>query len=152
LVLAKQPNVDPNWLRYNFEAISILANFAITIAAIFIMTAFERVSEEERARISEFFARLAKPIDVDHDHGASERGVFSPFQIIGAVTIGTGLLLLVASIAQTGVGRIINFGGGLTICLIGAGLYRLHQRYAFQAMESSALTSADNEAKPTAGR
>ena len=152
LVLAKQPNVDPNWLRYNFEAISILANFAITIAAIFIMTAFEKVSEEERARIGEFFARLAKPISEDHDHDAAGRGAFSPFQIIGAVTIGTGLLLLIASIAQTGVGRIINLGGGLTIGLIGAGLYRLHQRYAFQAMESSAVTSAESEVKPTAVR
>ena len=31
MVLAKQPGIDPNWLRYDYEAISIITNFSVTL-------------------------------------------------------------------------------------------------------------------------
>jgi len=49
LVLAKQPGIDPNWLRYDYEAISILTNFAVTLLAILLVSAVEKVSAGERA-------------------------------------------------------------------------------------------------------
>ncbi len=134
LVLARQPGLDPTWLRYNFEAISILSNFAITTAAIFIVTLFERKTQIEQAQIDAFFHRLETPIAADRVEAAEVRPEFSPFHIIGAVTVGTGLLLLIASVTQQGgTGRAINISVGLSICLIGGGLYWLHGWYARQA-------------------
>jgi SSS family solute:Na+ symporter len=128
--LAGQPAIDPNWLRYNFEAIVILTNFAVTIAAIFVATALEKATDDDRARAREFFARLATPIDAAPLQAARRLEAFSPFFIIGWVTGGAGLLLLAAGATQTGgAGRIINAAAGLSLCLIGLGLFRLHRRF-----------------------
>jgi hypothetical protein len=57
------------------------------------------------------------------------------------VTGGTGLLLLIASVVQpAGIGRYINIGAGLTICLLGYGFYRLHKRVMKKAL---AVAEAD---------
>jgi len=129
LVLAGRPGIDPNWLRYDYEAISILSNFTVTLLAILLVTAVEKVSAKERAKIDEFFARLATPIDPSKTHARAAGEAFSPFYIIGWVTGGTGLLLLIASVVQpSGIGQFINIVAGLTICLIGFGFYRLHRR------------------------
>src|SRR5262245_48368007 len=53
--LATQPGVDPNWLRYDYEAIAILTNFAVTLAAIAIVTATEKAPGDERTKIGAFF-------------------------------------------------------------------------------------------------
>jgi hypothetical protein len=148
LVLAKQPGIDPNWLRYDYEAISILTNFSITLLAILLVSVIERVSPAERKKIDEFFVRLATPIDVSQTHARLTGEVFSPFYIIGWVTGGTGLLLLIASIVQpAGIGRYINVGAGLTICLLGYGFYRLHRRVMQKqsrlAREDAAAASAE---------
>ncbi|HYN26198.1 MAG TPA: hypothetical protein VES69_14320, partial [Pyrinomonadaceae bacterium] len=129
LVLAKQPGIDPNWLRYDYEAISILTNFAVTLLAILLVSAVEKVSAGERAKIDEFFVRLSTPIDASQTHARVTGEVFSPFYIIGWVTGGTGLLLLIASAVQpAGIGRYINLAAGITICLLGYGFYRVHGR------------------------
>jgi SSS family transporter len=129
LVLAHQPGIDQNFLRYTYEAISILINFSVTILAILLMTAFERVTDEDRAKINEFFARLSTPIDPKLTHASATDEIFSPFYIIGWITGGTGLLLLIASAVQpSGTGRYINLGAGIVICLLGFGFYLLHGR------------------------
>ena len=129
LVLAGQPGIDPNFLRYDYEAISILTNFSVTILAILLMTAFEKVTDDDRAQIKEFFARLSTPIDPSTTHARATGEIFSPFYIIGWITGGTGLLLLLAGAAQpSGVGQYINFGAGLFICLLGFGFHLLHGR------------------------
>jgi SSS family transporter len=130
LVLAKQPGIDHNWLRYDYETISILTNFGVTVLAIVVTTALEKVNDQDRAKIDEFFARLATPIDPSQTHAKAKGEVFSPFFIIGCVTAGTGLLLLAACAAQaSGVGRFVNAGAGFTLCLLGLGFYRLHRRF-----------------------
>src|SRR6266542_950682 len=129
LVLAKQPGIDLNWLRYDYEAISILTNFAITLLAILLMTLFAKVSARERVKIDEFFVRLSTPIDVSQTHARVTGEVFSPFYIIGWITGGTGLLLLIASAVQpSGIGQYINLASGIVICLLGYGFYHLHRR------------------------
>jgi len=129
MVLAKQPGIDPTWLRYDYEAISIITNFAVTLLAILLVVVVEKVSTTERAKIDEFFVQLSTPIDVSQTHARVTGEVFSPFFIIGWVTGGTGLLLLIASVVQpAGIGRYINVGAGLTICVLGYGFYRLHGR------------------------
>jgi hypothetical protein len=141
LVLAKTAGIDPNWLRYDYEAISILTNFSVTLLAILLVSAIERVSVAERAKIDEFFVRLSTPIDVSKTHARVTGEVFSPFYIIGWVTGGTGLLLLIASVVQpSSIGRYINLGAGITICVLGYGFYRLHGR----VMRRQALVAAED--------
>ena len=47
--------VDPAWLRYDFEAITILTNVAVTLGAMVITTLLERVTSEDREQIAAFF-------------------------------------------------------------------------------------------------
>jgi hypothetical protein len=130
LVLAGSAGVDPNWLRYEFEAITILINLAVTAGAMLLVTLLERPSPQERARIDQFFERLTTPIGTGAIHARAEGEVFSPFYIISWVTAGTGLLLIGATLGQSSdVGRWINLGAGLSLCLAGLGLYRLHKRF-----------------------
>ena len=143
-VLATQSGVDPNWLRYDFEAIIILTNFAVTLAAIAIVTAMEKVGGDEQAKINAFFDRLATPIRTSESETEEAGEVFSPFYLIGWVTIGTGLLLLIAAITQTsGTGRNINIGAGIALCLIGASFFRLHRKFRRQEVEERRPCEAD---------
>jgi SSS family transporter len=129
-VLATQAGIDPNWLRYDFEAITILSNFSVTIGAMLITSTVERVTAADSAKITQFFARLDMEIATDKTHAQIEGEVFSPFYIIGWITIGTGLLLLLAVAGQpTGLSQGISLGSGLVLCLLGYGLYRLHGRF-----------------------
>jgi Na+/proline symporter len=129
-VLAARPGVDPNWLRYDYEAMAILTNFAVTLAAIAVVTALEKVSGDERTKINAFFERLATPIRAIETEAPRADKTFSPFYLIGWVTIGTGLLLIIAAATQpTGIGRNINAGAGIVLGLIGAGFLRLHRNF-----------------------
>ncbi len=150
-VLATQPGVDPNWLRYDYEAIAILTNFAVTLAAIALVTAMEKVSGDERTKINAFFERLATPIRKTETTEAGE--IFSPFYLIGWVTIGTGLLLIIAAATQvSGAGRAINLSAGVTLGLIGAGFFRLHRQFRLGIKHRvdgvADFTPAAEEAKP----
>jgi hypothetical protein len=145
-MLAGAPGVDPNWLRYDFEAIAILVNFAMTSGAMLLVTLVERTSPQERARVDEFFARLSTPIDAEPLRARAEGEVFSPFYIIAWITVGTGLLLIGATLGQTSdTGWWINLCSGLALCFIGLSLYRLHRR--FMRREAETPTGA-GEAAP----
>src|SRR6185436_19426543 len=123
-VLSGQPGIDPNWLRYDYEAISILTNFGLTILAMTVTTLLQTVPNDERIRIDEFFARLATPIDPETTHAKVTGEVFSPFYIIAWITVGTGLLLVGASFVQpSGMGRTVNIAAGLTLWLVAFALY-----------------------------
>jgi len=136
-VLSGRPGIDPNWLRYDYEAVSILVSMGSTIAAMALVTAKERVSAAERAQIAEFFDRLSRPIERPIDGR-----VLSPFGIIAAVTAGTGLLLVVASGVQTfGTARLINVGAGGALCALAGGLYRLHRRMLRRTFEPAGEAS-----------
>jgi SSS family solute:Na+ symporter len=151
-VLSTQPGADPNWLRYDYEAISILTNFGLTILAMTVTTALQKVPNDERVRIDEFFTRLSTPVDPETTHAKVTGEVFSPFYIIAWITAGTGLLLIGASFFQTsGMGRTVNIGSGLILWLIAFGLYRLHLRFVQREATSvrSATVGADS-AKPVA--
>ena len=141
LVLSNRPGIDANWLRYDYEAIAILTNFAVTLGAIALVTAFERVSGDERAKIDAFFERLATPIRASETETGKTGEAFSPFYLIGWVTIGTGLLLLIAAVVQpSGIGRNINAGAGIALGLLGAGFFRLHRRFRMQNIATQAPT------------
>ena len=130
IVLSANPAIDPNWLRYDYEAISILTNFGLTILAMTLTTLLQRVPDDERIRIDEFFTRLSTPVDPETTHAKVTGEVFSPFYIIAWVTAGTGLMLLVASLVQTDlVGRMVNIGAGLVLFVVAIGLRQLHSRF-----------------------
>ena len=129
-VLSGRPDIDPNWLRYDYEAMSILTNFGVTILAMVLTTLLERPDAEDREQIASFFKRLTTPVDATTTHANVMGEVFSPFKIIGWVTAGTGAMLLVASFTQpVGIGLYVNGGAGVVLCLLGAGLYQLHRRF-----------------------
>ena len=130
LVLAKNPGIDANWLRYDYEAISILTNVGLTVLAMTVTTMLQKVPDHERIRIDEFFTRLATPVDPKTTHARVTGEIFSPFYIIAWITAGTGLLLVCASfLLPGGIGRTINIGSGLTLWLLAFGIYRLHVRF-----------------------
>lgn len=135
LVLAQRPGMDPNWLRYDYEAVSILANFTATLLGMAVATWLEKPSDAERARIDSFFSRLATPIEP----AAQKPGeAFSPFYIIGWITIGVGAVLAVAGMTvAAGSGRNINLGVGGLLCLTGAAFHVLNRR--FLRMQAEAL-------------
>jgi Na+/proline symporter len=129
-VLSGQQGIDANWLRYDYEALSILTNFSVTILAMALTTVLERKTEADKAQIEAFFTKLSTPVDAEKTHAKQTGEVFSPFKIIGWVTIGTGLMLVIAGVTQTaGVGQYINLGSGGALCLLGAGLYQLHRNF-----------------------
>lgn len=129
-VLSRQPGIDPNWLRYDFEAISILTNFGMTIGAMMLTSFLERVKPPERAGIDEFFLRLETPVDREKTHAKVTGEVFSPFYIIAWITAGTGLLLIVASVVQPSqIGRVVNIVAGAVLGLLAFGFSRLHRRF-----------------------
>jgi SSS family transporter len=124
--LAGRTDIDPNWLRYDYEALTIFTNIGVTVGAMALVTAIQSVHPDERRRIADFFVRLARPMH--HDAPAEEAGnaAFSPLTIIAHVTSGTGALLLVAAgVQSSGVGRMINVGAGLTVLMIASGCYWL---------------------------
>jgi SSS family transporter len=124
--LAGRPDIDPNWLRYDYEAITILCNIGITVAVMAIVTALETVRPEERRRIADFFVRLARPMHEDVPAAGSDADGFSPMTIIAQVTAGTGALLLIACAVQSaGDGRVINAVAGVVVLMVAAGCYRL---------------------------
>jgi len=143
-VLSGQPGIDPNWLRYDYEAISILANFSLTALAMLLTTMLEKVSPQEREQIDQFFHRLSTPVDSEKVHAKVTGEVFSPFYIIAWITAGTGLLLLIAGAVQPGgLGRVVNIGSGLALGLLAFALYRLHTRFMRRL---SVLTRDEQEA------
>lgn len=128
LVLAKRPGIDPNWLRYDFEAITIFANFASTILGMAVATWLERPTAEERARIEAFFAKLSTPIGAEAAGKPGE--AFSPFYIIGWITGGVGLLLEISAMTlSAGAGRTIDISAGIVLLLIGIGFHAFHRRF-----------------------
>jgi Na+/proline symporter len=150
-VLSSRPDIDPNWLRYNFEAISILTNFSATILALVLTSVFERVKPEERARIDNFFQRLSTPVEPQKTDATIATEVFSPFYIIAWVTAGTGLLLLIASAVQTGgVGRMVNIGAGLALFVLAFALGRLHRAF-IKSAKARGLTPGKAVERPEVG-
>ncbi len=150
--LVGNPDIDANWTRYNFEAITILTNFTVTIAAIVITTALEKRTEEDEAKIDKFFAKLSTPIDVRKTHAKSTGEIISPFKIISWVTTGTALMLVIASFTQSaGVGRYINLGSGITLLILSAGLYQLHRKFmqGANAERGNRTATSDDEISRT---
>jgi Na+/proline symporter len=146
LVLSKRPDIDARWLRYDYEALSILANFGVTIAAMVLVSLFERVSAADRERIAQFFSRLDRPIGLLHDDVTAAGPAFSPFYIMGWITIGTGLMLWGAAAVQpSGVGRNINFFSGLVLETIGAALHILHRRIVSTPTVTGAAAPLEHE-------
>ena len=123
LVLTKQP------LRYDFEAVSILVNIAVTLLAMIVTTLLEHKTPADRLRIESFFHRLDQPISLPE---ASPTGTpFSPMPVIGWTTFGVGCLLMCsAAILPAGSGRTIDVAVGLFLCISGSGFYLLGRERA----------------------
>ena len=129
LVLAHRADVDPAWLRYDFEAITILTNIGVTVGAMVVVTVLERRTAADREQIDAFFTRLETPVRLDSGYAGAAST--SPFSIIAAVTLGTGLLLGAAAAVQPGGGRTINLAAGLALVVLAAGLWLLHRRLSY---------------------
>jgi Na+/proline symporter len=127
VVLAKQLPNGSEWLRYDFEAVSILVNLAVTLLAMVITTLLERKTPAERARIESFFRRLEQPVSLPESLPTGKP--FSPMPVIGWTTFGVGCLLICsAAILPAGSGRTIDVIVGLFLCISGSGFYLLGKR------------------------
>ena len=94
-----------------------------------LVTALERKRPQELLRIAKFFERLQTPIDLRHADAPAPGEAFSPFPVMGWITMATGAMLLGAAALQPGgLGRAINSGAGAVLVLIGAGFHILHKR------------------------
>lgn len=125
-VLTGRPEIDAAWLRYDYEAISILTNVGVTAMAMALVSRFDRVSEAERRRVAAFFEQLDRPIEAPLPGTPAPA---SPFGLIAHVTLGTALLLLAAAAVQDGgLGRTINVGAGSALILVSLGLHNLNRR------------------------
>ncbi|HLJ14049.1 MAG TPA: sodium/solute symporter [Bryobacteraceae bacterium] len=128
LILQTRPGVDPSWLAHDYEAISIFANFGVTIAAMVLTTLLEKRTPADIEKSEAFFRRLERPIRID-EQAAQNKNAFSPLPIIGWITAGVGVLLLIAAITlPPGSGRTINIIAGLCLGVIGAGFHALNQK------------------------
>lgn len=127
--LAGQPGADVNFLRYDYEGISIIVNLAVTISAMFIATARWPPSEEEHTRRKRFFDRLDTPIPPRTSAEHVEANAFSPFLVIGVATAGVALLLGAASVLQPdGTGQLLTIGTTVVLAAIAVGFYALSRR------------------------
>jgi Na+/proline symporter len=139
--LVGRPDIDRNWLRYDYEALTIFTNVGVTVGAMVLVTALERVNPDERRRIAEFFQRLARPKHNDAPVDTGGEAAFSPLPIIAQVTAGTGALLLIAAAVQSsGVGQMINVGAGTAVLAVAAGCYWLDRtmtRKSVQAVDQT---------------
>ncbi len=127
--LAGRPGADVNFLRYDYEAISILVNLGVTVAAMMITTALWPPSPEEAARRTQFFERLDTPIGPRTPAEQIEDRAFSPFFVISIATGGVALLLLLACIIQPdGTGRLITAGTAVALAIIAFGFHALSRR------------------------
>ncbi|HXK02307.1 MAG TPA: sodium transporter [Verrucomicrobiae bacterium] len=127
LLLSKRPGIDPDWLRYDYEAISILTSFGATLGAMILVTVLAKRRPEEDARIAKFFERLETPIDRDGRDAPGD--AFSPFGVMGWITLAAGVMLWGAAAVQAaGLGRAINLVAGLVLVAVGGGFHVLHKR------------------------
>jgi len=129
-VLSKDPSIDANWLRYDYEALSILTNFVVTVLTMVVTTLLEKKTADDRAKIDRFFEKLSTPVRAEKTHAEATGELFSPFKIIGWVTAGTGLMLIVAAAFQpVGIGQYMNLAAGVVLWALSAGLYLLHRSF-----------------------
>jgi Na+/proline symporter len=127
LVLAKQLPNGSEWLRYDFEAITILVNLGVTLLAMVVTTLLERKTAADQTRIDSFFRRLDQPVTLPESLPAGKP--FSPMPVIGWTTFGVGCLLIgSAIILAPGSGRTIDVAVGLFLCIAGSGFYLLGKR------------------------
>jgi Na+/proline symporter len=136
LVLAGRPGVDPDWLAHGYEALNIFATFGVTLLAMSLTTIFEKPTPEDIEKSQRFFGRLDAPV-TRAEGAASREDEFSPLPMIGWMTTGIGVLLLIAAATlPSGTGQTVNIGVGIFLCLVGAGFHGLNR-----ALNAKAVTA-----------
>lgn len=127
LVLSGRPGVDPEWLAHGYEALNIFATFGVTLLAMSLTTILEKPSPEDIEKSRRFFGRLDAPV-TKAEGAASREEAFSPLPVIGWMTTGIGVLLLIAAATlPRGTGQTVNIGVGIFLCLVGAGFQGLNR-------------------------
>lgn len=82
------------WLNQGWSSTSIIINFSVTIAGLWLGSVFGKTSEEERRRTADFFRQMEKPYVLEET--AKQR---SPFPAIGIVVILMGVGMTAVSLA-----------------------------------------------------
>jgi len=124
LLIAKGPLAAALDVSSNtMQGLSFLVSTGATLLAMYVTSRFERPSSEEQERVQGFFAQLERPVERPP---ADEKGVPSPFFIVGIMTGAIGLMLILIGIwtLKSGMGPGINLGMGLVLAGIGYALVR----------------------------
>ena len=112
------------WLNQGWSSTSIIINFGVTIAGLWLGSILSKTSEDERRRTDEFFARLSEPYTADTDVKT-----ISPFPVIGVIVmiLGAGMLvisLLVMHLFNNTEWGLIDLAASLILLVLG-GLIRI---------------------------
>ncbi|MGE0545821.1 MAG: sodium/solute symporter [Kofleriaceae bacterium] len=129
--------VYDTWLRdgttggLDFKATTILVNYSVTIIAMVVAGLLKRPDLQQRHKIDAFFAQLERPIEPEQSTAPGSLPAFSPMPVIGWVTIGTGILLLISTPVQPGgMGRLITLAVAVVLVAIGGSFHWLRKRSA----------------------
>lgn len=102
------------WLNQGWSSSSILINFGVTIAGLWIGSVIGKTSDEEQSRINAFFKQLQTPYETD-----TTVRVKSPFPIIGMVVVIMGIGMTAVAFA---VKYIYTKPGWFSLNLLAAGI------------------------------
>jgi SSS family solute:Na+ symporter len=127
---ATQLQAEPElqyWLRQGWDALALLLNIAITLAAMFLGSPRKSKTEQEKARVEAYFTELATPVTALSGQPPTI-ATRSDLKVMAAATLLfgglmslTGLLILVSSAGITGV--IVNLATGGGFLLFGSLVY-----------------------------
>jgi solute:Na+ symporter, SSS family len=88
------------WLKQGWDACVLFFNIAVTLAAMFLGSRPKSVTEQERARVQEYFDELARPVTAPSSGtstfaaGADLRAMGGITSLFGGLMCVTGLLIL----------------------------------------------------------
>jgi len=109
----------------NFEGLSLLVNALMTVAGMIAGTLFFTRKASAETRVDEFFAALDRPVA---DNEVPPSGSSGALPVIGASTLGVGVLLAAAGLLSRGLtARTIDLSIGGILITLGAMFLRRHR-------------------------
>ena len=83
------------WMKQGFNSLSIGINFTVTILAMWIGSKAFKTSEEEQARVNEFFGKMDVPTEPKFERAGKSQ---SPFGAVGIAVFSLGMVIIIGSV------------------------------------------------------
>jgi SSS family solute:Na+ symporter len=130
------------WLKQGWDACALFVNIAVTLAAMFLGTRREKQTEQERARVEEYFSDLARPVVASTTvpstiaADADLKAMGTTMLLFGGLMALTGLLILCSSGELFSLS--LNLATGAGFILLGLLTWMRGKRSAVQQAEPEA--------------